>query len=131
MLESIRVPFFRKTIGKCECNIIRFPAAPGYVSFYIDPNVHDSPGCSYRGYMSETCQERFLTLLTRWGEGEISFVSSEAIQGGQRTAHCTSLLNIFLWFADSLDDISHCQTYRIRKLGCGFENGLWLVHHGY
>ena len=134
MLESIRVPYFRIEIGKCICSVIRFPEAPGYVSFYIDSKVHDSTGYCYRRCMSETCQERFLTLLLWWGEGRISFVSSEAIKGGQRSAHCTSLLNIFLWFVDdpyrSLNDISDCQTFRVHKLGCGFENGLWLVHHG-
>ena len=131
MLEAIRVPFFRIEIGKCICSVIRFPDAPSYVSFYIDSKVHDSTGYCYKRCMSETCQERFLMLLLRWGEGRISFVSSEAISGGQRCAHCTSLLNIFLWFVDdpyrSLDDF---QTFRVHRLGCGFENGLWLVHHG-
>ena len=132
MLTFDSLPIFRIEIGKCICLVLRF--SEGYVSFYVDSKVHDSTHHSYRSWMSETCQKRFLTLLTRWGEGTISFVSSSAIMGGQRSAHCTSLLHIFKWFTGdpdrSLEEISDCHAYRIRKLGYGFENGVWLVHDG-
>jgi hypothetical protein len=125
---------YRIEIGKCDCTIARLWEAPECVLFRIESKVHHSRQSSCIRRMSETCQVRFLTLLTWWGEGVISFVSLKAIKEDERSAHCTSLQHIFEWFADgpyrSLDDNSDRQTFRLHKLGCGFENGLWLVHHG-
>ena len=144
MFTSIpSVPVYRIEIGKCTCMLVRDIYEPDLVKFYIQSTEHHSGQYFYKDLfykdriykdrMSKTCERRFQALLTWWGEGEISFVSSKVINEGKRIAHCTSLLDIFLWFVGgpyrSLDGNSDCHTFRFHKLGYGFENGLWLVHH--
>jgi len=129
------VPIYRIEIGKCVCTIARLwdPEAPDCVLFRIVSKVYHSRCSEFRSRMSEPCRERFVTLLTRWGEGIISFVSSKAIREDERSAHCSSLKHIFKWFADdpdrALDDNPDFHNFRFHRLEYGFENGLWLVHH--